>query len=495
MKEIFLNLMQPCCGLEFLELKRFINAISLTNESKRQVILQELGTNGKLSTEGWFVFAENAQLDNDIITANEIKDLATNDCKFPTCENWKTLIDAVGFNVLPFNVTFKNIENSFFDVNGNGLAIENVNDFKFALKNGYNYDYDTQNMTKIGFKDVYITDFVIDGNQITCNLYANANYSFWSLLADDITSLGGIVNLSGFFTENLTEANSKNVLRDFLNKSNSTISRLSIINSGLTDFESGDWNLPNLRYLDLSTNQIDVFSINSTKIEYLYLGSNMITEINYNIPNIVALALNENPITEFKPNNDLPKLRYLYLSETLITEFRPNSKMYNLIELRILGNLFSTFNPIYDFPKLKRLSIQENTMTDFNPSIEMKSLEFLNLSDSKIQNFNPTRQLPNLFELDLFRNPFAEFNPSIKLDKLEILRIQKTNIISFNPSTPMPSLRNLNLIDNKINNWTGVNWISYLKNIGSASLGGNQTSASGSPMQSALVAKGWNVTV
>lgn len=235
MKNIFLALLKPCCGFDYLGLKKLINAVKFSSEEIRQLILLEV-KNGNLTQNGWELFAGNA-IFNDSINAELITEWF-GDCYVLSCEQWQIIINGVEYNISQFDIT-ADWENAT-DFEGNPFPVTDEKSFKNWLSSQKRYYGNNDDVEKTKIKDIYIENFSLISGRITCDLYANANYSFLDLSnieVSKVTNLGGIVNLFA----------------------------LSIYNS----------NIPNEAINDLFDNY-DFFVL-----RYLYLSNNQLTEFNH----------------------------------------------------------------------------------------------------------------------------------------------------------------------------------------------------------------------
>ena len=208
---------------------------------------------------------------------------------------------------------------------------------------------------------------------------------------------------------------------------------------------------------------------------------NTITNLGY-FPNLQRLDVRYNNLTniDISQNTNLERLN---LNDNNFTEEFIN----NLVLPGLLTTLY-----------LNGLGI-----INFNPTIALPSgLTSLSLSFNQIVNFDPT--LPNtLTELYLNDNQIVTFNPSIALPSgLQYLDLRNNQIVSFNPSVPLPSLLlSLTLIDNQMTTagytasepW--ANAMSVIPSRGNIYIYSNINSASGTNLETILIAKGWSVNV
>jgi Leucine-rich repeat (LRR) protein len=154
---------------------------------------------------------------------------------------------------------------------------------------------------------------------------------------------------------------------------------------------------------------------------------------------------------------------------------------------------------------LVMLNLGDNQIVTFNPSIALpSSLQILRFNGNQIVTFNPSIALPSsLQELNLDANQIVTFNPSIALpSSLQYLFLGANQIVTFNPSIALPSsLQALGLSGNQMTTagytasepW--ANGMHTAPSGGEINLQGNLNSASGTNLESILIAKGWSLTV
>lgn len=509
-----------------MSFKRWINALKLNDESKRQDILHELGTNGKLSDEGWQILIGAVVL-NDTLNLELIQEWQ-GECNFPTCVHMTLLVTGVEYNLLPFNVTFENIQNSFFDKDGNGIEINNAFDFKTALEAGYDYDANGA-IKKLGYKNVYIDDFEIDGNNITCLLYADANYGDLILRTTEVLQLGGFVNVSGLRTSTSAQYLSS-AIYPFIEKMKKTIIYLELTDMGIVDFFDELPNLPNLTTLNLARNSITEFVDSYPNLKYLDLSQNNIgvfEPINENLEKITIVG---SSLVVF--GGQYKNLKELYISDNDLSGalLLTNENFPALTKAEIYANSLSSLS-VDSLFNLQTLHVGQNKISDLTLT-RLSNLNWADFSDNKLSEFNfvlPSINVlyltgnqitnlvldyPNLTEvyclgasvstlqinidskikrLNLASNNIAEFAISGTLKMLTHLHLNGNDLTFFNPGLNFSNLTYLLLNGNNISDWT--NTINVFRPDGFANLSGNAQSASGSNFANNLIDKNWSVEV
>ena len=192
--------------------------------------------------------------------------------------------------------------------------------------------------------NITITDFVLDGNSLKCNLTAdcpNNELYFDSMYITEVKSIG---------------------------------------------------NINSLQYLYLDSNQIVDFNPDNlpSSLQDLYLSSNQITNFNPdNLPSSLQyLLLYSNQITDFNPDNLPISLLTLDLSNNQISNFNPDNLPSSLQTLGLGYNQIVDFNPDNLPSSLLTLDLRVNQITDFNPDNLPSSLQYLYLNSNQISDWS-----------------------------------------------------------------------------------------------------------
>jgi Leucine-rich repeat (LRR) protein len=134
--------------------------------------------------------------------------------------------------------------------------------------------------------------------------------------------------------------------------------------------------------------------------------------------------------------------------------------------------------------------------------ITVSGLIEIDLGSNQIATFNPTIALPSsLQNLYLADNQIVDFNPTIALpSSLVFLGLHSNQIVNFNPSIALPSsLQFLNLSSNQMttSGYTASEpWANGMHNApsgGAIEIHSNTNSATGTNLETILIAKGWTV--
>ena len=124
---------------------------------------------------------------------------------------------------------------------------------------------------------------------------------------------------------------------------------------------SGLDNLKKLTYLNLRNNKISIMSglDNLKKLNYLNLRNNVITEILglKNLTNLVELNLSDNLISKISSLDSLLKLEFLYLNNNKIKQIEGLNSLKKLTDLFLFDNYITSLSGISQLQNLKSLEI------------------------------------------------------------------------------------------------------------------------------------------
>ena len=168
-------------------------------------------------------------------------------------------------------------------------------------------------------------------------------------------------------------------------------------------------------------------------------------------------------------------------------EIQGDGNMLDLMDYNVLEIIRLNFNG------LQQLGLGNNQLTNFNPDGNFSGLQQLYLNNNQLTNFNPDGNFSGLQQLGLGNNQLTNFNPDGNFSGLQQLYLNNNQLTNFNPDGNFSGLQQLGLGNNQITNWTNTAWISSLPNNGTAYFQNNPTSSNGTPVKTALIAKGWTV--
>ena len=216
-------------------------------------------------------------------------------------------------------------------------------------------------------------------------------------------------------------------------------------------------------------------------------------------------------------------LGFAYMGVTDVTSFG-NLQMTNYLSL-YSNNISSVDNTSWPIG-VGDIDLGNNSITSFDNVTWPSSLnDYLGLYDNAIISFNPVTPLPNtITELDLSNtfitsvdnvvwpsdlqylylntNQIVNFDPIVALPSgLIYIVLQDNQIVTFNPTLPLPSgLQQLSLDINQMTTagytssepW--ANAMSVIPGRGNVYIFSNINSASGTNLETILIAKGWTVS-
>ncbi|OZC05052.1 leucine Rich repeat-containing domain protein [Onchocerca flexuosa] len=268
------------------------------------------------------------------------------------------------------------------------------------------------------------------------------------------------------------------------------ITSLSMLNCTLKRLDPDVLELyPDLEYLDLSFNQIDMIDMKifkyQTKLRELRLKGNQLSSLQLDtfagLNQLQLLDLSANQLAQLEPLSfpELNNLQELIVSDNLLAMLLPdtfaglrnlqrldlsNNRLYTIAQhlfddvptlhsLDLSHNNLSTLrtDTFASLTSLKYLDLSSNSLADL-PFNGLKSLQYLNISNNLIQRITTSnyRPLNLLRELDLSSNQIMELTTSSfnGLRSLEVLRMTNEpylHSIRLNAFSGLISLRKLNL--------------------------------------------------
>jgi Leucine-rich repeat (LRR) protein len=256
------------------------------------------------------------------------------------------------------------------------------------------------------YQDVSLCDTFVDVNEL--HIYSatpelpHSMYKLTKLQRLDISvNCLNIVPPSLFTLVNLTRLNfSCNTLTD------------SMIQGGINF-------LSNLKWLDLSYNNLKRFTLSLQHLEYLKVTGNSLTNLNLTGCNsLITLIANFNKLQDLPC---LPNLETIELIENKLTQISQNIQMCK---------------------NLKRLCLYRNQIQTVSNYINLCPLLYLNLSQNEIQEI--TLCIPTLLDLYLDGNAFIKIS-FINCYMLGILSLSHCFIYTIPPEWPSQT-RNLSIL-------------------------------------------------
>jgi hypothetical protein len=179
-----------------------------------------------------------------------------------------------------------------------------------------------------------------------------------------------------------------------------------------------NFNLPNLQYLVLGFNQLSgtIPNFNLPSLQYLVLSNNQLngTIPNFNLPNLQQLSLGNNQLSGAIPNFNLPSLQYLYLYSNQLSGAIPNFNLPNLQGLYLGNNQLSGTIPNFNLPNLQGLSLTNNQLSGTIPNFNLPNLQVIILSNNQLSGTIPNFNLPQLLTFSVQDNQFTCLDPALQ---------------------------------------------------------------------------------
>lgn len=299
MKDIFLELLKPCCRFSFENFRKFINAVEFRDESVRQEILNGIKIDGNLTPSAWVLFIENAIF--DLYLTDEMLQTWLDDCFDLSCERWEYLVKHVVYSS-NFEVSYnEGFEGQFLIGRRGGrpqyININNADDLKLWLEEGIDYFGGENNLTNVKIID-FKKEYINVSYTIKCNLYADGEEIQFSQIFNRVHKFGeikGLKTLKMYYNE----------VREFIVK-NEAETLETIYIEGLYDLQSFDTlvNLKSLKDLRLIfVNELQEFD--PTKP----------------LPNLETLKIFASSLTRFTPTKPLPKLSTIQVQKNNIQDW------------------------------------------------------------------------------------------------------------------------------------------------------------------------------
>ena len=221
--------------------------------------------------------------------------------------------------------------------------------------------------------------------------------------------------------------------------------------------------LPNLRFLDLSSNEISDISAlkNLTNLQDLFLFGNEISDISSlkNLANLEVLVLDDNKISDISSLKNLANLEGLTLSNNRISDISSLKNLANLEVLVLSNNRISDISSLKNLTNLHSLELDINEISDISALMNLTNLQYLYLYDNKISDISSLKNLTNLQQLTLSNNRISDISSLKNLTNLTYLGLGENKISDISSLKNLTNLTVLDLSNNKISD------ISALKNL------------------------------
>eukprot|EP00009_Paramoeba_aestuarina_P009841 CAMPEP_0201536932 /NCGR_PEP_ID=MMETSP0161_2-20130828/63352_1 /ASSEMBLY_ACC=CAM_ASM_000251 /TAXON_ID=180227 /ORGANISM="Neoparamoeba aestuarina, Strain SoJaBio B1-5/56/2" /LENGTH=354 /DNA_ID=CAMNT_0047942947 /DNA_START=187 /DNA_END=1251 /DNA_ORIENTATION=+ len=199
-------------------------------------------------------------------------------------------------------------------------------------------------------------------------------------------------------------------------------------------------NLPNLKYLDLSFNQIRSLGeepfAKLPKLRELYLVQNKIKEIGAGsldclAGTLVTLEMGANRLKKIENLEKLINLRHLWLGKNKISEIENLNALTNLRVLSFQRNRITKISEgLKHLTKLEELYLSENGIEEVENLSELKNLKILDIGRNRLTKVDHIAALTSLNELWLNNN---QIETVVDLECVKSLTKLNTLYVEFNP--------------------------------------------------------------
>lgn len=334
MKEIFLELLKPCCRFSFESLRKFINSVVLKDENVRQSILNGIKIDGNLTPIAWNLFIENAKF--DLLLTDEMLRTWIEGCFDLSCERWEYLIKHVLY--LPnFEVSYNDGFEGQFLINAGKIgrryiSIDTAEDLKEWLMFGID-DFeglnDLTNVEILDFKKEYNPNHT--SYNLKCILFADGENIQFSQIFNRVDKFGEIKGLK--------------TLKMYYNE----VNYFTIKNEAET--------------------------LETIYIEGLYDLQTFDTEVELKSLKDLQL-INVNQLNKFDPSKTLSSLEKINITASNLTKFTPTRPLSKLKEIKLQRHQiddWSFTNWVSHLPKGGKFCISSD-VADFETSLTKEKL-------------------------------------------------------------------------------------------------------------------------
>ena len=224
---------------------------------------------------------------------------------------------------------------------------------------------------------------------------------------------------------------------------NSTIPNLNLPNLKVLDLSKNNlvgqipnFNLPNLITLQLSGNQlansIPIFTL-CTLLTVVDLSNNQLNGKipSFNFPKLQQINLSNNQLSDVLPTFNSPDIKNINFSGNQLSGTIPNFNLPNLVYLQLNDNKFTTGIPIFsNSPQLQTINLSNNKLTNGIPSFNLPTLQTLMLNNNQLSSNIPNFNLPSLTSLNVSANQLSGNVPAFNFCKnLSVLNIANNGFI------------------------------------------------------------------
>lgn len=222
-----------------------------------------------------------------------------------------------------------------------------------------------------------------------------------------------------------------------------------------------------LTVLDLSGNQIhEIQGLNElTQLKILNLNNNKIKEITglEHLTQLANLDLSYNEISEIRELEHLTQLRDLYLNDNRIREIKGLEYLTQLEKLYLRSNRIIEISGLELLTQLTKLDLRINQIFEIVGLEELNQLENLYLSNNVIKEIIGIEKLTKLTKLYLNHNQLTEIKGLEKLTQLNELLLNSNQLKEVKGLEGLIQLTDLNLGSNQLKEIKGLETITKLR--------------------------------
>lgn len=232
------------------------------------------------------------------------------------------------------------------------------------------------------------------------------------------------------------------------------VNEIRLSDHDLNNVKDLDVFLPNLRSLDLSSNEIKYLVGVPERILKLILLDNVIDDMTSfsGLYDLQMLDVSRNDLTQVSNLKECIHLTSLNLSQNNINNIARIGHLVNLINLDLSGNQLSghlSFQ-MFDFPNLQDLNLNENRLEVVSGIENLPSLRILNLNENRLEHLSSgyhknlkklLLKFNNLKLLDLESFPYLRclrIDGNRNLDAIQVRRLEKIEEVSCKAIQPRP---------------------------------------------------------
>ncbi len=217
--------------------------------------------------------------------------------------------------------------------------------------------------------------------------------------------------------------------KDFIFNEQGNLIKLKFNSKSLKEIPSCIRQFLNLKWLDLSNNQINKIENLETlqKLQYLNLRDNSISKIKglQNLIQLEDLSLSENQISKIEGLENLFKLKILDVSHNQIRKIEGLERLSQLEMLFLKNNHIMKIEGLNSLSSLIKLHLDSNNIRNLEGLDNLAKLVELYLEENEIQEIKGLENLTELQELILDENPVNKLGCFEILNNLILFSLNK----------------------------------------------------------------------